>query len=168
VVAIDDAGMERVKACYARSTRRSNGGLDRSDYIWSRVRQNRDEIFQGFGLVGSDGALDAHTGRRCVNDRRGHEHHPRTSRGCHDDRWRGSDDDCRCRVGRRVVGGLLGRNHDRRRSGVVVGLGVAGRQSGKTNENGKAILERCTHDQLLTDVLVRLFVKGQATMAPAW
>jgi predicted acetyltransferase len=60
VVAIDDAGMERVKACYARSTRRSNGGLDRSDYIWSRVRQNRDEIFQGFGLVGSDGALDAY------------------------------------------------------------------------------------------------------------
>ncbi len=60
VVAIDDEWMARVKACSARASACANGGLDRNDYIWSRVRQNRDEVFHGFGLVGSDGELDAY------------------------------------------------------------------------------------------------------------
>lgn len=51
VVALGEADMERVKACYQRTAPRHNGHLDRGTYIWNRVRKRWGVEYHGFGVL---------------------------------------------------------------------------------------------------------------------
>lgn len=57
VVALGEGDNGRVRECYARAAQRANGNLDRGEYIWSRIRKRWGVEYQGFGVVGSGGAL---------------------------------------------------------------------------------------------------------------
>ena len=50
VVAICDAEMPEVKACYGVYAKHYAGMTDRTDYLWERVRNRRDETYHGFGV----------------------------------------------------------------------------------------------------------------------
>jgi len=60
VVAITDADMPRVHACYARFAATCNGALDRGPYIWNRVRKHREETFQGFAIENPAHEIDGY------------------------------------------------------------------------------------------------------------
>lgn len=50
VVKIGDAEMPEVKACYAEFASAFPGMVDRTEYIWERIRNRREEKFHGFGV----------------------------------------------------------------------------------------------------------------------
>ncbi len=59
VVAIGPPEMDEVKDCYRRFAQNFAGMTDRTEYLWERVRNRRDETFHGFG-VREDGRIAAY------------------------------------------------------------------------------------------------------------
>lgn len=57
VVTLGDVDEPEVRACYASFASMHEGTLDRSGYIWSRVRKSRDVVYHGFGVRDGSGAL---------------------------------------------------------------------------------------------------------------
>lgn len=51
LIPFDDVADARMRACYARAASRANGWLDRHAYFWVRVREQRGETRDGFGVV---------------------------------------------------------------------------------------------------------------------
>ncbi|MBS0189864.1 MAG: GNAT family N-acetyltransferase [Phycisphaerales bacterium] len=60
VIVLDESDHNRVKACYTRFASSFNGLLDRTDYVWKRIREMRDSRFQGFGVTDSAGDLSGY------------------------------------------------------------------------------------------------------------
>jgi predicted acetyltransferase len=54
----DDAA--HVRACYDSWAANFDGLLDRGEYVWSRVKTLRENVFEGFGFFGEDGRLDGY------------------------------------------------------------------------------------------------------------
>jgi predicted acetyltransferase len=57
VVTLGDEDDPEVRACYASFASMYEGTLDRSGYIWARVRKSRDVVYHGFGVRDGSGAL---------------------------------------------------------------------------------------------------------------
>lgn len=64
VLALTEADMPAARACYERASRAQQGSLVRTEYCWSRIWKNRDEVFRGFGVRGRDGGLDGYLALR--------------------------------------------------------------------------------------------------------
>jgi len=57
LAAIDDAAM---RACYSEAAALGNGSLDRGRAMWERVRENRNEVRDGYAVVDRDGRVRAY------------------------------------------------------------------------------------------------------------
>lgn len=52
---ITDADQSSIEKCYRARARRTNGHLDRTNYVWTRVRKNRTGDARGFLVEGDQG-----------------------------------------------------------------------------------------------------------------
>jgi predicted acetyltransferase len=57
---VTEAETPAVKACFAAFGAAFNGALDRTEYIWGRIRANRDITYHGFAAVGDTGAIEGY------------------------------------------------------------------------------------------------------------
>lgn len=64
VSALTEADMPAARACYERASPAQQGSLVRTEYCWSRIWKNRDDVFRGFGVRGPDGSLDGYVALR--------------------------------------------------------------------------------------------------------
>ncbi len=60
IVPIADTTDPRVHACYRDFARGINGMVDRGHYIWTRIKKNRGNETQGFGVKGEGDTIDAY------------------------------------------------------------------------------------------------------------
>lgn len=60
VEAMGDAQMGEIRACYSRFAEEREGLLDRGDYIWTRLRSNRQMEYRPFGVRNEQGELDGY------------------------------------------------------------------------------------------------------------
>lgn len=60
ILPIADTSHAGVRACYADFAARTNGMLDRGEYIWKRIKKNRGVESEGFGVAGPAGTLDGY------------------------------------------------------------------------------------------------------------
>lgn len=51
VIALKDSDSARIEQCYRRFAAANNGMLDRSEYIWKRIKARPDAQFQGYGVL---------------------------------------------------------------------------------------------------------------------
>jgi predicted acetyltransferase len=57
---LTDADDDAVKAAYARFAAGFEGMLDRSQYIWNRIKKAPEDVYHGFGIRGPGGALEGY------------------------------------------------------------------------------------------------------------
>lgn len=57
---LTDDDQPAVEACCAAFARAFDGMLDRGPYLWRRVRRNRDDTYDGFGVFGDDGQFEGY------------------------------------------------------------------------------------------------------------
>lgn len=57
VIVLKETDQERIEACYRRFAAAYNGMLDRTEYIWKRIKERPDEKFQGYGVLDERGEL---------------------------------------------------------------------------------------------------------------
>jgi predicted acetyltransferase len=57
---VTEADMTAVKACYALYASRFDGMLDRGEYVWNRIRTNRDSSYNGYAIWGEDGTIEGY------------------------------------------------------------------------------------------------------------
>jgi predicted acetyltransferase len=55
-----EADTGAMRACYSRFAAAFNGALDRGEYVWSRVRANRDVVYHGFAAVSEAGEVEGY------------------------------------------------------------------------------------------------------------
>ena len=58
--AVDDADQDRIRECYHAFASAHDGPLDRSAYVWSRIRQMRETTYSGFAAVSESGAIEGY------------------------------------------------------------------------------------------------------------
>ena len=57
VIALKESDQPRIEACYRRFASRFDGMLDRTQYIWKRIKERPDDKFQGYGVLDDRGEL---------------------------------------------------------------------------------------------------------------
>jgi len=57
VIALKESDQPRIEACYRRFASRFDGMLDRTQYIWKRIKERPDDKFQGYGVLDDQGEL---------------------------------------------------------------------------------------------------------------
>lgn len=55
LVPLGDDDMPAVRACYSTFAGAADGPLDRGEYIWKRIRSNRETVYTGFGVPAAGG-----------------------------------------------------------------------------------------------------------------
>lgn len=60
VKALAEDAQQAIVACASEFARAFDGTLDRGPYCWGRVRANRDERYDGFGVFADDGSLEGY------------------------------------------------------------------------------------------------------------
>lgn len=57
---IEDADQDKVKECYTRFARMHDGMMDRTAYLWARVKALRDVTYSGFAAVNELGEIEGY------------------------------------------------------------------------------------------------------------
>lgn len=57
VIALKDSDQPRIEDCYRRFASLYDGMLDRTGYIWKRIKERPDDKFQGYGVLDDRGEL---------------------------------------------------------------------------------------------------------------